>query len=153
MTLVFLPRYREALKLPPSPRWSLSQVIPRKGQAPGRVTPWIALGHPHAQVDLRCAFRYPPGPLPSPRCLHYQAFGRTTVGLVPFRYTMAATLQTWLVWSRKTTSLAEYKHSACKHLGFRGMQTSLATKPKPRASAYEHGLTNLSTLQSTYANH
>ena len=33
------------------------------------------------------------------------------------------------------------------------MQTSLATKPKPRASAYLHGLTNLSTSQSTYANH
>jgi hypothetical protein len=35
----------------------------------------------------------------------------------------------------------------------RGMQTSLATRLKPRASAYEHGLTNLSTSQSTYANH
>ena len=30
-TLVFLPRYREASKLPPSPRWSPSQGIPRKG--------------------------------------------------------------------------------------------------------------------------
>ena len=29
------------------------------------------------------------------------------------------------------------------------MQTSLATRPKPRASAYERGLTS----QSTYANH
>ena len=37
ITLVFLPRYREAPKLPPSPRWSPSQEIPRKGQAPGRV--------------------------------------------------------------------------------------------------------------------
>jgi hypothetical protein len=37
MTLVFLPRYREALKLPPSPRWSPSQEIPRKGQALDRV--------------------------------------------------------------------------------------------------------------------
>ena len=45
--LVFLPRYREARKLPPSPRWSPSQGIPRKGQAPGRVTPWIASGLPH----------------------------------------------------------------------------------------------------------
>ena len=33
------------------------------------------------------------------------------------------------------------------------MQTSLATRPKHRASTYEHGLTNLSTPQSTYANH
>ena len=36
----------------PSPRWSPSQGIPRKGQAPGRVTPWIDLGLPHAQMDL-----------------------------------------------------------------------------------------------------
>ena len=30
---------------------------PRKGQAPDRVTAWIALGLPHVEVDLRCAFR------------------------------------------------------------------------------------------------
>jgi hypothetical protein len=29
---------------------------PRKGQAPSWVTPWIALGLPHTQVGLRCAF-------------------------------------------------------------------------------------------------
>ena len=63
-TLIFLSRYREARKLPPSPRWSPSQGIPRKGQALGRVTPWIALGLPHAQVGLQCAFR-----LGSPRSL------------------------------------------------------------------------------------
>ena len=57
MTLVFLLRYREACKLPPSPCWSPSQGIPRKGQAPGRITPWIASGLPHAQVGLWCAFR------------------------------------------------------------------------------------------------
>jgi hypothetical protein len=66
MTLVFLPRYREALKLPPSPRWSPSQGIPRKGQAPIRVTPWIAPVLPHAQVGLRCAFwQASLGPLPT----------------------------------------------------------------------------------------
>ena len=59
----------------------------------------------------------------------------------------------WLVRSHKTTSPTEYKHGARKHLWMRGMQTSLATGPKPRASAYERGLTNLSTSQSTYANH
>jgi hypothetical protein len=64
-TPVFLPRYREVLKLPPSPCWSSSQGIPRKGQALGRVTPWIAPVLPHAQVGLRCAFRQTsPGPLP-----------------------------------------------------------------------------------------
>jgi hypothetical protein len=49
----------------PSPHWSPSQGIPRKGQAPSRVTPWIAPCLPHAQVGLRCAFRQAsPGPLP-----------------------------------------------------------------------------------------
>ena len=50
----------------PSPRWSPSQGIPRKGQAPGRVTPWIVSGLPHAQMGLRRAFRQAsPGPLPA----------------------------------------------------------------------------------------
>ena len=57
MTPVFLPRYREARKLSPSPRWSPSQGIPRKGQAPNQITLWIAPGLPHAQVGLCCAFR------------------------------------------------------------------------------------------------
>ena len=61
MTPVFLPRYREAHKLPPSPRWNPSQGIPRKGQAPSQVTPWTAWSLPHLQVGLRCAS---PGPLP-----------------------------------------------------------------------------------------
>ena len=56
-TPVFLSGYREARKVPPSPRWSPSQGIPRKGQAPSRVTPWIAPGLLHTQVGLRCAFR------------------------------------------------------------------------------------------------
>jgi hypothetical protein len=45
MTLVFLSRYQEARKLPPSPLWS-----PHKDQAHDWVTPWIALGFPQAQV-------------------------------------------------------------------------------------------------------
>ena len=57
MTPVFLPRYRQACKLSPSPCWSPLQGIPRKGQAPGWVTPWIASGLPHAQVGLQCAFQ------------------------------------------------------------------------------------------------
>ena len=66
MTLVFLPRYREARKLLPSPRWSPSQGIPHKGQAPSRVTPWIAPGLAHAQVGLRCALQQAsPRPLPA----------------------------------------------------------------------------------------
>ena len=45
-----------------------------------------------------------------------------------------------------------YNNGERKHRVVRGMQTSLATRPKPRTSAYERGLTNLSTLQITYAN-
>ena len=56
MTPVFLPRYQEVCKIPPSPHWSPSQGIPLKGQASSRVTPWIALGLPHVQVGLQCAF-------------------------------------------------------------------------------------------------
>ena len=60
MTLVFLSRYREALKLP-----LVLVRAPRKGQDPGRVTPWIAPGLPLAQVGLWCAFwQASPGPLP-----------------------------------------------------------------------------------------
>ena len=65
-TPVFLQRYQEARKLPPSSHWSPSQEISRKGQAPGQVTPWIAPGLSHAQVGLWCAFRQAsPGPLPA----------------------------------------------------------------------------------------
>ena len=69
----------------PSPRWSPSQGIPRKGQAPGRVTPWIA----------------------SPGCSlssSLSSFRSKCHGPCSLRYTVAATPQTWLVWSRKTTS-------------------------------------------------
>jgi hypothetical protein len=102
MTPVFLPRYREELKLPPSPRWSPSQGIPRKGQAPGRVTLWIALVLPHAQVGLWCAFRQASnGPLP-PSSL--SSFRPNRHGPCSLRYTVAATSQARLVWSCKTTS-------------------------------------------------
>jgi hypothetical protein len=53
----FLPRYREACKLPPGPRWSPSQ-----GPSTDRVTPWIALGLFHAQVGL---WQASPRPLPT----------------------------------------------------------------------------------------
>ena len=81
MTQVFLPRYREARKLPPSPRWSLSQGIPRKGQAPYRVTPWIASGLPQCKwvSDMPSSKHLPD----APRRLHYQASGRNAAVLVP----------------------------------------------------------------------
>jgi hypothetical protein len=90
-----LPRYREARKLPPSPRWSPSQGIPRKGQALGRVTPWIASGLPHAQVGLRHAFwQASPGCSPLSSLSSFQPNRR---GPCSLWYMMAATPQTRLV--------------------------------------------------------
>ena len=67
----------------PSPCWSPSQGIPRKGQAPGRVTPWIALSLSHAQVGLWCAFRQAsPGPLPA--IFTIKLLAKTLRGLVLF---------------------------------------------------------------------
>ena len=80
-TSVFLLRYREACKLPPSPRWSPSQGIPRKGQALGRVTPWIASAFP----TRKWVSNVPSGKplLDAPHRLHYQASGQNAAGLVP----------------------------------------------------------------------
>ena len=61
MTLVFLPRYREARKLPPSPRWSPSQ-----GPSSRLGNSMDSPGLPHTQVGLWCAFRQAsPRPLPA----------------------------------------------------------------------------------------
>jgi len=132
-TLVFLPRYREARKLPPSPRWSPSQGIPRKGQAPGRVTLWIASGLPHAQVGLRRAFRQASPGCSPPSSL--SSFRPKRRGLVP-----SGTL--WWPhhkhgWCDLTRLQAPpmYNNGARKHRVVRGLQTSLNTRPKPRASA------------------
>jgi len=71
----------------------------------------------------------------APRRLHYQAFGRTAAGLVPF--------DTWWRphhkhgWCDLTRLQAPplYNNGACKNQVIRGVQTSLNTRPKPRASA------------------
>ena len=61
MTLVFLPRYQKARKLP-----LVLVGAPRKGQSPGWVSLGISSALPHTQVDIRCAFRQAsPGPLPT----------------------------------------------------------------------------------------
>ena len=79
----------------------------------------------------------------APRRLHYQASGQTVVGLVPFG------TRWWPHHKRDWYGLARlqallmYNNGPHKHRVVRGVQTSLNTKPKPRASAYEHGLTNL----------
>jgi hypothetical protein len=124
---------------------------PRKGQASGWVTPWITPGLPYKQVGLRCAFwqaspdRSPPSSLSSfrPKChrpcsLQYARWPHHKHG--------------WCGLTR-LTSPAKYNNGVRKHRVVRSVQTELNTRPKPRASAYERGLTNLITSQNTYANH
>ena len=106
MTPVFLPRYREARKLPPSPRWSPSQrpssrlgnSVDSSGPSPrasgSPVKPLVAKPLPD---------RSPPSSLSSFRPKHHAR---------SLRYTVVATPQMWLMWSRKTTSPSEYKHGA-----------------------------------------
>ena len=131
-TPVFLPRYREARKLPPSPRWSPLQEISRKGQALGRITLWIARAFPTRKwvsgvpFDKPLLDRFPSSSLSSFRLNRY--------GPCSLRYTVATTPQTRLVWSRKTISPTEYSNGARKHRVIRGVQSSLNTRPKHRAS-------------------
>jgi hypothetical protein len=89
----------------------------------------------------------------APRFRHYQPFGQNITGLVPSGTRWWPHHKCGWCGLARLTSPVEYNNSACKHRVVRGMQTSLNNGLKPRASAYECGLTNLSTLQSTYANH
>ena len=60
------------------PRWSPSQGILRKGQAPSRGNSVDSPGpSPRASGSLVYLSRT------APRCLRYQAFGRNAMGLVP----------------------------------------------------------------------
>jgi hypothetical protein len=98
----------------PSPCWSPLQESPRKGQAPGQVTPWIASSLPHTQVGLRCAFRQASfGPLST--VFTIKLLAETPWALFPSVHAGSNTT-TRLVWSPKTTRSAEYKHGARKHL-------------------------------------
>ena len=134
MTLVFLPRYREARKFPPSPCWNPSYGIPRKGQAPSRVTLWIASGLPHVQVGLRCAFRQAsPGPLPAVFTIKLPA--ESLRALFPSVHGGGHTTNVVGVISEDYKPPSMYNNGARKHRVIRGMQTSLNTRPKPRASA------------------
>jgi hypothetical protein len=134
MTTVFLPRYQEACKLSSSPHWSLSQGIPRKGQAPGQVTPWIAPGLPHAQVGLWCAFwQASLGPLPS--VFTIKLLGEPLRALFPSVHGGSHTTNAVGMISQDYKAPLMYNNGACKHRVIRGVQTSLNTRPKSRASA------------------
>jgi hypothetical protein len=148
MTPVSLSRYREVRKLPPSPHWSPSQgpsfwssnsvdSLRPSPCASGSLMclpasfSWTAPRSSLSSFQLKCC-----GP-----CLpQVHGGGHTT--------------KTGGVISQDLQSPVEYNDGARKHRVVRGVQTSLNTTPKPtRASAYECGVTNQSTSQSTYANH
>ena len=132
-TLVFLPRYREACKLSPSPRWSPLQGIPRKGQAPGRVTPWIAQALPTRKwvssvpSSKPLPDRSPPSSLSSFRLKHRRPCS--------LQYTVVANHKCGRYDLAKLQAPPMYNDGVRKHRVVRGMQTSLNTRPKPRASA------------------
>ena len=136
MTPVFLPRHREARKLPPNPRWSPSQgPSSRLSNSVDSPRP-----SPCASGSLVCLSASLSRT--TPRRLHYQASDRTVAGLVPFG------TRWWPHHKHSWCDLARlqappmYNNGACKHRVVRGMQTSLNTRPKP-----------ISTSQTTYANH
>jgi hypothetical protein len=117
----------------PSPHWSPSQGIPRMGQALSRVTPWIASGLPHVQVGLQCAFRQA-SPRPLPAVFTIKLLAETPRAFFPSVHDDGHTTNMVGLVSQDYKP-RRVQASARKHLGFRGMKTSLATRPKPRASA------------------
>ena len=125
MTLVFLPRYQETRNLPPSPCWSPSQVIPRNGQAPSWVTPWITLGLPHAQAGLWLSHSWQSLSWTAPRRLHYQASVRNAAGLVPSGTRWRPHHKRGWCDLARLQAPPMYNTCARKHGVARGMQTSL----------------------------
>ena len=107
---------------------------PCKGQAPGRVTPWIAPGLPHAQVGLRCAFRQASsGPLPAIFTIKLPA--KPPWALFPSVHGGSHTTKRGWFDLTRLQAPPMYNNGARKHRVVRGVQTSLNTGPKPRASA------------------
>ena len=119
----------------PSPRWSPSQGIPRKGQASGWVTPWIAPGLRHVQVGLRLSHSWQSLSRTAPRCLHYQASGQNAMRLVPSGTRWRPHHKRGWCDLVRLQAPPMYNNGARKHRVVRGMQTSLNTRLKPRARA------------------
>ena len=128
MTPLFLPRYREVREFPPSPRWSPSQGL----------SSWSG-----NSVDS-------PEPSPcvsgSPVCLlavlsrtashrlHCQASRQTAAGLVPFGTRWRPHHKRGWCDLTRLQAPPMYNNGARKHQVVKGMQTSLNTRTKPRAS-------------------
>jgi hypothetical protein len=129
MTLVFLLRYREARKLPPSPRWSPSQG-PSSWSGNSMDSPEPSPRASGSPVCLSASLSRT-----APRPLHYQASGWTTAGLVPFGTRWRPHYKRGWCDLARLQAPPMYNNGARKHRVVRGVQTSLNTRPKPRASA------------------
>ena len=77
-TPVFLPRYRKARKLAPCPRWSPSQ-----GPS-SRSSNFVDSPRPSLRASGSSVYLLASLSRTAPCRLHYQAFGQTATGLVPF---------------------------------------------------------------------
>ena len=116
MTMVFSPRYREACKLPPSPRWSPSQgTSSRSGNSMDSPRPSPRVSE--SPVCLLASLSRT-----APRRLHYQAFGQNVVGLVPSgTWSRPHHKCGWCDLARLQAPLM-YNNGACKHRVVRGME-------------------------------
>ena len=113
----------------PSSCWSPSQgTSSRSGNSVDSPGP-----SPHASGSPVCL----PASLSwnTPRHLQYQAFGRTTAVLVPFSTRWRPHHKHGWCDLARLQAPPMYNNGARKHRVVRGMQTSLNTRPKPRASA------------------
>ena len=117
MTLVFLPMYREACKLPPSPSQGPSS---RSGNSVNSSGP-----SPRASGFPVCL----PASLSrtAPRHLHYQASGQNAAGLVPSGTRWRPHHKRGWCDLIRLQAPPMYKSCARKHGVARGMQTSLNT--------------------------
>ena len=119
ITLVFLPRYREARKLPPNPRWSPSQgpssQLSNTVDSPGP--------SPHASRSPVCLLASLSQT--TPRRLHYQASGRNAAGLVPSGTRWRPHHKCGWCDLARLQAPPMYNNGARKHRVERGMQTSL----------------------------
>ena len=127
-TLVFLPMYREARKLPPSSCWSPSQG-PSSWSGKSKDSPEPSPRASGSPVCLLASLSRT-----APRRLHYQASGRNTVGLVPSGTRWRPHHKRGWSGLVKLQAPPMYNNGARKHRVVRCMQISLNTRLKLRAS-------------------
>jgi hypothetical protein len=149
MTPIFLPGYPEPRKVPTNPRWCpYAKGSPREGQAP-----WSSNSVESREPSSRASGALLLAPLgcslPSP----LSRFRPKRRGPRSLRYTVAAVTQTRLSRSRKAFAplgTITTAHTRAEELCAFTKLTQLSRIHLEQALC---GLTNISTSQSTHANH